>query len=203
MSNKARVLNHLQALSIPCEVYEHPAVFTMEECLALPYAAPDVTFCKNILLCNRQQTAFYLYVTLPDKPFRTADTSKLLHSSRLSFAPSECLPTMLGLESGSLSPLGLWFDEEKRIHLVFDHDVKRKDGLRSIHVIIRRRWCLRRRFSGRRSCRHWGMNRFGCKGRRACAAVCNAMLQLGTVLIYPLLSFGGHFFHCNQRCQHN
>ena len=55
MSNKARVLNHLQALSIPCEVYEHPAVFTMEECLALPYAAPDVTFCKNILLCNRQQ----------------------------------------------------------------------------------------------------------------------------------------------------
>ena len=86
MSNKARVLNHLQALSIPCEVYEHPAVFTMEECLALPCAAPDVTFCKNILLCNRQQTAFYLYVTLPDKPFRTADTSKLLHSSRLSFA---------------------------------------------------------------------------------------------------------------------
>ena len=111
MSNKTRVLNHLQALSIPCEVYEHPAVFTMEECLALPYAAPDVTFCKNILLCNRQQTAFYLYVTLPDKPFRTADTSKLLHSSRLSFAPSECLPPMLGLESGSLSPLGqrpLW-----------------------------------------------------------------------------------------------
>lgn len=54
MSNKARVLKHLQALSIPCEVYEHPAVFTMEECLALPYAAPDVTFCKNILLCNRQ-----------------------------------------------------------------------------------------------------------------------------------------------------
>ena len=52
MSNKARVLKHLQALSIPCEVYEHPAVFTMEECLALPYAAPDVTFCKNILLCN-------------------------------------------------------------------------------------------------------------------------------------------------------
>lgn len=50
MSNKARVLKHLQALSIPCEVYEHPAVFTMEECLALPYAAPDVTFCKNILL---------------------------------------------------------------------------------------------------------------------------------------------------------
>ena len=38
--------------------------------------------------------------------------------------------------------------------------------MRSIHAIIRRRWCLRRRFSGRRSCRHWGMNRFGCKGKK-------------------------------------
>lgn len=125
MSNKARVLAHLRELGIPCEVHEHPAVFSMEECLALPYAAADVTFCKNILLCNRQQTAFYLYVTLPDQPFRTADTSKLLHSSRLSFAPAECLPKMLGLESGSLSPLGLWFDEGKKIQLVFNYAVKR------------------------------------------------------------------------------
>ena len=92
MSNKARVLKHLQALSIPCEVYEHPAVFTMEECLALPYAAPDVTFCKNILLCNRQQTAFYLYVTLPDKPFRTADTSK---EGRIAFHPCDNTATVV------------------------------------------------------------------------------------------------------------
>lgn len=126
MSNKQRVLAHLHELQIPCEVYEHEAVFSMEECLALPYAGPDVTFCKNILLCTRTQTAFYLCVTLPDKPFRTADTSKLLHSSRLSFAPAECLPRMLSLESGSLSPLGLWFDKDNAITLVFDKEVRRE-----------------------------------------------------------------------------
>ena len=115
----------LDSLGIPYIRFEHDATATMEDCAAVGKALHG-TICKNLFLCNRQQTAFYLYVTLPDKPFRTADTSKLLHSSRLSFAPSECLPTMLGLESGSLSPLGLWFDEEKRIQLVFDHDVKRE-----------------------------------------------------------------------------
>lgn len=124
MSNKLRVMDRLRALSIPHEYHEHAPARTMADCLALPYAAPDVTFCKNILLCNRQQTAFYLYVTLPDKPFRTADTSKALGSSRLSFAPPECLPRMLGLESGSLSPLGLWFDREGRIQLVFDANIR-------------------------------------------------------------------------------
>lgn len=126
MSNKARVMEQLHALNIPCAYYEHAPAWTMEDCLALPYATPDVTFCKNILLCNRQQTAFYLYVTSPMKPFRTADTSKALGSSRLSFAPADCLPRMLELESGSLSPLGLWFDTQKRIQLVLDREIRRE-----------------------------------------------------------------------------
>ena len=132
MSNKLRVMERLQALHIPYEFYEHAPAWTMADCLALPFAAPDVTFCKNILLCNRQQTAFYLYVTPPEKPFRTADTSKALGTSRLSFAPAECLPEMLGLESGSLSPLGLWFDPEKRIQLVFDSGI-RQEGRIAFH----------------------------------------------------------------------
>lgn len=126
MSTKETIMAHIRALNIPCEYHEHAPAYTMEDCLALPYAAEDVTFCKNILLCNRQQTAFYLYVTLPDKAFRTADVSKKLNSSRLSFAPSDCLPRMLHLESGSLSPLGLWFDMAQQIQLVFDRDVQRE-----------------------------------------------------------------------------
>ena len=132
MSNKLKVMERLRALNIPHEYHEHASAQTMADCLALPFAAPDVTFCKNILLCNRQQTAFYLYVTPPEKPFRTADTSKALGSSRLSFAPHECLSAMLGLESGSLSPLCLWFDAEKRIQLVFDRDI-RNDGCIAFH----------------------------------------------------------------------
>lgn len=125
MSNKAKVLAHLREAGIPCQVHEHAPAHTMEDCLALPYAAPDVTFCKNILLCNRQMTAYYLLVMPPEKPFRTSQVSKLLGSSRLSFAPPESLPQMLGLESGSLSPLALWFDRDRRITLVIDEQVRR------------------------------------------------------------------------------
>lgn len=129
MDTKECILSHLDALNIPYAHYEHAAAPTLEDCLRLPFAAPDVMFCKNILLCNRQRTAFYLYVTLPDKPFRTAETSKALGTSRLSFAPAECLPAMLHLKAGSLSPLGLWFDEGDAIQLALDREICRKERI--------------------------------------------------------------------------
>ena len=126
MSAKETIMARIRALNIPHEYHEHAPAHTMADCLALPCAAPDVTFCKNLLLCNTPKTIFFLYVTLPDKAFRTGDISKRLGSSRLSFAPAECLPQMLHLEPGSLSPLGLWFDEEQQIRLAFDKDVQKE-----------------------------------------------------------------------------
>lgn len=126
MTTRETIMSRIRALSVPFEYHEHAPAFTMADCLALPYAAPDVTFCKNLLLCNTPRTAFYLYVTVPDKPFRTSDVSRRLGSSRLSFAPADCLPRMLHLEPGSLSPLGLWFDDAQQIRLVFDRDVQRE-----------------------------------------------------------------------------
>ncbi len=125
MSTKEIILARLKEWAVPCEVHEHAPAPTMADCLALPYAAPDVTFCKNLLLTPANRSAYYLYVTLPDKAFRTGDVSKRIGSSRLSFAPADCLPEMLRLEPGSLSPLGLWFDGEQRITLVIDRDVQR------------------------------------------------------------------------------
>lgn len=132
MSNKAVVLQHLDTLQIPYALYEHPAAFTMEECYALPFAGPDVTFCKNLLLCNRQQTAFYLLVISPDSHFRTAELSHELGVSRLSFAPEDALPRLLGLEKGAVSPLGLWFDQEQQVRLLFERAI-RKPGKIAFH----------------------------------------------------------------------
>lgn len=122
--NKQLVRSRLDALGVPYEWHDHAAAATMADCLALPYAAPDVTFCKNILLCNRQKTAFWLYITLPDKPFRTADVSKLLGVSRLSFAPEEALEELCRLHRGSLSPLALWSDPGRRIALALDRAIR-------------------------------------------------------------------------------
>ncbi len=126
MTTKEIILARLAELAIPYEVHEHAPAATMADCLALPWAKEDVTFCKNLLLTPANRSAYYLYVTLPDKAFRTGDVSKGIGSSRLSFAPADCLPEMLRLAPGSLSPLGLWFDGEKRITLVIDREVRRQ-----------------------------------------------------------------------------
>ena len=124
MSVKEEVLSRLDSHHIPYTRHEHAPVSTMEDCLALPFVNDEVMFCKNILLCNRQQTDFYLYLTPPDKPFRTADVSKKLQTARLSFAPQEILPELLHLESGSLSPFGLWWDAMHRVTLVIDSEIR-------------------------------------------------------------------------------
>ena len=124
MSVKEDVLSFLQSHAIPYELHGHAPVSSMEDCLALPFVTQDVMFCKNILLCNRQKTDFYLYLTHPVKPFRTADVSKKLQVSRLSFASGESLPELLHLESGSLSPFGLLWDKARRVTLVIDHDIR-------------------------------------------------------------------------------
>lgn len=125
MSNKDHVLHQLDALGVPYACYEHPAAYTMEDCYRLPFVTTDLLFCKNLLLCNRQQTAFYLLVITPERAFRTAELSRELGVSRLSFAPEEALPSLLGLERGAVSPLGLWFDREHQVRLLFERALRR------------------------------------------------------------------------------
>ncbi len=52
--------------------------------------------------------------------YRTADISKQLGVSRLSFGPSEKLYEYLQTLPGAISPMGLLFDEEKKVHLAVD-----------------------------------------------------------------------------------
>lgn len=121
-STRHKVLKWLDDRGIPYEYYEHPRAHTIEDCLRMPFITENVTICRNILLCNRQQTSFYLLLLRPLTPFRTSIVSKLLHSSRLSFAPEEALEQKLQLSSGSVSPLGLLFDST--IPLCFEKEIR-------------------------------------------------------------------------------
>ena len=107
LSTRREVLSLLDDNGIPYELHEHERAFTIDDCLRMPFLGPDVTMCKNILLCNRQKTRFYLMLLRPHTPFRTAVVSKALGVSRLSFAPEDALEGRLHLTSGSVSPLGL------------------------------------------------------------------------------------------------
>ena len=106
------------------EEYEHPAVHTMRECLSLPFLDLETMYCKNVVLCNRQQTDFYLMLLQPDTAFRTAVVSKLLGVSRLSFAPADALPGLLMVQSGAVSPLGLFFDKDRKVKLCYERALR-------------------------------------------------------------------------------
>lgn len=112
----------LDTLAIPYQRIEHDRADTMELCAAISDAL-KVRICKNLFLCNRQQTAFYLLTMPEDKPFYTKDLSHQIGSSRLSFAPAETMEQLLGCTPGSASVLGLKNDTGHRIRLLMDREV--------------------------------------------------------------------------------
>ena len=121
--SRQEILRLLDEHEIPYELHVHERAHTIDDCLRMPFIDESITICKNILLCNRQQTRYYLLLLKPLTPFRTSAVSHALGSSRLSFAPPEALVELLHLTSGSVSPLGLWFDHEHRITLCYEPDI--------------------------------------------------------------------------------
>ena len=116
----------LERLAIPYERVEHPAAETMEMCQEAG-AALGVPLCKNLVLCNRQKTAFYLLLMPGDKPFRTKQLSAQIGSARLSFAPPEDMERLLKVTPGSASVLSLMHDTEREVRLLVDEDLLEDD----------------------------------------------------------------------------
>ncbi len=119
----------LDSLGIEYSRADHDPAATVEDCAAVE-AVIGVHICKNLFLCNRQQTAYYLLMMPGDKPFRTKDFSKQLGIARLSFASPEAMAELLGVTPGSVSILGLMHDAGRRVQLCIDGDVARGEFLR-------------------------------------------------------------------------
>ena len=135
--NKAiRVYDFLDKLGIQYQRIDHEAAMTMEACEEIDHALGDnTTICKNLFLCNRQETDFYLLLMPGDKPFKTKDLSAQIHSARLSFAKPEYMEKYLDITPGSVSVLGLMNDSEKKVQLLIDEDVM-KEPYFSCHPCI-------------------------------------------------------------------
>lgn len=112
----------LDTLGIDYDRVSHDAAFNMELCADVS-AVLGVSVCKNLFLCNRQKTSFYLLCMPPDKPFHTKDLSAQINSSRLSFAPEDSLWELLHCHPDSATVLGLANDTEYRVQLLLDREV--------------------------------------------------------------------------------
>ena len=117
-----RVYDLLDNLEISYERTDHIAAMTMEDCLEIDRIL-EVIICKNLFLCNRQKTKFFLLMMPGDKVFKTKDLSSQVGSSRLSFASSEDMEKYLDITPGSVSVMGLMNDTDNRVQLLIDRPV--------------------------------------------------------------------------------
>ena len=122
LPKEQRVYELLDRLGIDYQRVDHECAMTMEACIAVDEAL-GAAMCKNLLLCNRQCTDFYLLLMPGDKPFKTSVLSKQIGSSRLSFADGSYMEQFLDITPGSLSILGLMNDKDMRVKLLIDGDV--------------------------------------------------------------------------------
>ena len=130
-----RLISLLEQQGIPFEKHVHEEVHTMEDCYRVQTLGETTVMPKNILLCNRQQTRFYLYVCSPFEAFRTAVFSKAMGISRVSFAGDEHLMRLLHVHSGALTPLALLFDTDLQVQLCLDEALLTSEYL-AFHPLI-------------------------------------------------------------------
>lgn len=113
------VYDKLNELGISYTRVDHDHADTMEDCLLIE-STLGARICKNLFLCNRQQTQFYLLMMHGDKPFKTKYLSSQLGCARLSFADEGHMAQYLHTTPGSVSALELMFDQDDKVHLVID-----------------------------------------------------------------------------------
>ncbi|MBM6752069.1 prolyl-tRNA synthetase associated domain-containing protein [Mediterraneibacter glycyrrhizinilyticus] len=140
LDKEIRVYDFLDSLGVEYQRIDHEAAMTMEACEEIDRTLSEgeengVAICKNLFLCNRQATDFYLLLIPGDKPFKTKYLSAQIGSSRLSFAKPEYMEKYLDITPGSVSIMGLMNDHEKKVQLLIDEDVL-KDEYFGCHPCI-------------------------------------------------------------------
>ena len=122
LAKEIRTYDFLDGLGVDYERVDHAPAMTMEVCQEINKTLQAV-ICKNLFLCNRQETMFYLLMIPDIKTFHTKDLSAQIHSARLSFAKSEYMEQFLDITPGSVSVLGLMNDTGHKVQLLIDEDV--------------------------------------------------------------------------------
>lgn len=143
-AREVRVYDLLDSLGIDYDRVDHEPAMTMEVCALIDVAFERTTLkgfqadeaadksrraiiCKNLFLCNRQKTRYYLLLTPGDKRFHTKQLSSQINSARLSFAGEDDLLRYLDVMPGSASVMGLMNDTDNAVQLLIDSDVLQSD----------------------------------------------------------------------------
>lgn len=128
LAREMRTYDFLDALEIPYQRTDHERADNMAACNVID-AVLGVVICKNLFLCNRQKTYFYLLMMPGDKKFKTKELSGQIGSTRLSFAEPADMLKYLDIEPGAVSIMGLMNDTDHIVRLLIDEDVLKEEYL--------------------------------------------------------------------------
>ena len=122
LAKEIRVYDLLDKLGMEYYRTDHEPATTMVVCNDIDKIL-GALICKNLFLCNRQKTQFYLLMMPGDKTFKTKDLSRQINSARLSFADEEYMEKYLDITPGSVSIMGLMNDTDNNVQLLMDKEV--------------------------------------------------------------------------------
>lgn len=122
LPREMRVYDLLDKLGVAYQRVDHAPAETMEDCKAID-AVLGTAMCKNLFLCNRQKTRFYLLLMPAEKPFKTKELSAQINSARLSFAGGDSMLEYLDIQPGAVSVMGLMNDADNAVTLLLDDDL--------------------------------------------------------------------------------
>lgn len=123
MSAREDILSYLDGIGVAYDLVEHPPVHTIEDC-AWAQEKLNCVVPKNLFLTPRNESFYALCLTRPNALFRTADFSKQIGASRLSFGGPEALRQRLQTTPGAVSPLGLIFPTASDVPLYLDERLR-------------------------------------------------------------------------------
>lgn len=122
LEKEMAVYDLLDSLGVSYGRVDHEPLMTIEACQEVDRLL-GIEICKNLFLCNRQQTEFYLLLMPGRKPFKTKFLSKQIGSARLSFADAAHMEAYLNITPGSVSVMGLMNDKDNHVQLLIDKEL--------------------------------------------------------------------------------
>ena len=130
--NKQEVYDFIKSKNIWHEITEHEAVFNMDELskIEVPYNDCDA---KNLFVRDDKKENYYLITVKGNKRVDLKELRKRYDVRPLSFASAEDLIKYLNLIPGSVSPLGLLNDKERKVKFYLDDSFFKDNKIIGIH----------------------------------------------------------------------
>ena len=117
-----KVIDFLSKLNIEYELREHEPVYTVEEAESIKDMITGIG-CKNLFLKDKSES-YFLYVINCNKRADLKMLQKEINCNRLKFASEEELYKYFKVKGGSVSPLGVINDDESRVTIILDSELR-------------------------------------------------------------------------------